>query len=329
ADFSAALIHGFARERFHILENLELFFPDRREDGEGLYLFEPYDPERIPVLLIHGIWSSPITFLELHNEIIGDPQLNTRFQVWSYLYPTGLSVWENAARLRRRLKALRHTLDPSGRDPAMRDMVVVGHSMGGLLARTLAQDSGDKVGSAFFNRPTSELGLPEELAQRLDEIFHFSPLDYLSRIIFVATPHRGSGYASSILGSLVSKLVDSPDFLQRELDWLIERRPEWVACRSSRLAELGDSVLDLEYDSVTIRVFQSLTWDPRIAIHTILGTTIADQIVPDTTDGIVDYSSGHLDQAISERIVPTGHAVHKHPLAIQEIRRILRKHATP
>ena len=169
----------------------------------------------------------------------------------------------------------------------------------------------------------------EELAQRLDEIFHFSPLDYLSRIIFVATPHRGSGYASSILGSLVSKLVDSPDFLQRELDWLIERRPEWVACRSSRLAELGDSVLDLEYDSVTIRVFQSLTWDPRIAIHTILGTTIADQIVPDTTDGIVDYSSGHLDQAISERIVPTGHAVHKHPLAIQEIRRILRKHATP
>ena len=60
--------------------------------------------------------------------------------------------------------------------------------------------------------------------------------------------------------------------------------------------------------------------------HTIIGDRGKGD-TPNSSDGVVPYSSSHLAGAESEVIVPDGHGGFKHPLAIQELRRILLLHA--
>ena len=66
---------------------------------------------------------------------------------------------------------------------------------------------------------------------------------------------------------------------------------------------------------------------PGVPFHSIMGDRgkggHPDHTRPMSSDGFVPYWSSHLDGAVGERIVPSGHNAHQHPEAIEEVRRIL------
>ena len=115
-----------------------------------IYLLDPYDPNKIPVLLVHGLQSTPVAFLNLVNAIRTDPELSRRYQVWTFLYGSGTPVMFNALTLRRELEKTVRALDPHDHDFATRHIVAIGHSMGGLMVHTLVSSTGDKLWRALF-----------------------------------------------------------------------------------------------------------------------------------------------------------------------------------
>ena len=63
--------------------------PGKYRERTGLYLLEPYDPEQIPVVFIHGLMSVPHMWVPTIKVINSDPELRGRFQFWVFAYPTG------------------------------------------------------------------------------------------------------------------------------------------------------------------------------------------------------------------------------------------------
>ena len=101
---------------------------------EKLYLMQPYDPDRIPLFMVHGLQSTAVSLSNLVNDLSADPVLHARYRIWLYHYPSGTPVLQNAAVLRRILKQILREIDPQGTDFATNQLVVLGHSMGGITA---------------------------------------------------------------------------------------------------------------------------------------------------------------------------------------------------
>ena len=111
---------------------VNLLHPDVRTTAE-IVLTQPYDPNKVPILLVHGLQSTPVTFLRLVTELESNPEIARQFQFWHFYYSTGTPVLLNALRLREQLGRTARIVDPGDDDFATHRIVVVGHSMGGLL----------------------------------------------------------------------------------------------------------------------------------------------------------------------------------------------------
>jgi hypothetical protein len=111
-----------------------LLNPGSADSLRGLFMLEPYDPNKIPVVMVHGLWSSPVTWMEMFNELRSFPEIRNQYQFWFYLYPTGQPFWISARQMREDLAEAQQDLDPERRTPALDQMVLVGHSMGGLVS---------------------------------------------------------------------------------------------------------------------------------------------------------------------------------------------------
>src|SRR5262249_10196995 len=111
------------------------FFSSEERIKSGIYFTQPYEYGRIPVVFIHGTFSSPVWWAEMWNTLRADPVLRKRYQFWNFVYNSGNSVTYSAARLRAELYRTMKQLDQEGKDPALNQMVLVGHSQGGLLAK--------------------------------------------------------------------------------------------------------------------------------------------------------------------------------------------------
>ena len=122
-----------------------------------IYLLDPYDPNKIPLLMVHGLQSTPVAFAGLVNSLRADPEIRSKYQVWQFYYASGTPVLVNAAALRDSLAETVHALDPQGHDAATKRIVVVGHSMGGVISHTLVSTSGDRVWRSVFRVSPSEL----------------------------------------------------------------------------------------------------------------------------------------------------------------------------
>ena len=281
----------------------------------GFHLTESYDPRRTPVICIHGLFSSPLAWADLTNEIWADPALRQRYQVWHYLYPTNRPALYSAMIMRRQLDELRKKLDPDGNDPAMKRAVVVSHSMGGLLAKSLVVEPGNAFWDAFFTRPISSLTLSENERHLLEEAFFWKPRPYVDRVIFCSVPFKGSTWAKSVVGLLGSKLVLVENRFERFFS-SVERknpgvlRPEYRSLAGHKITSL--SMLSPEDRST--EVFGRLKLIPGTASHVIIGSR--DLVVPPA-------SAARVPGARSFIKVPSGHGSFDDPTAIAEILRIL------
>ena len=117
--------------------------PGRFADQTGLVPLEPFRPDEIPVIFVHGLKSSPDAWIETINSLHTDPVLREKLQLMTYFYPTGFPVSYTAAGLRRSLNEFQEHYDPERRNPIMRRMIIIGHSMGGILSNYQIRTTGD------------------------------------------------------------------------------------------------------------------------------------------------------------------------------------------
>ncbi len=327
ADFTAAYGVLLSRTDLARVARRGVRSPAEVAERQGLYLLEPYDPERIPVVMVHGFYSSPLAWMELTNDLLGDAELRSRFQIWHSVYPTGLPFLYSGAALGRTVEHLIETFDPEGDDPATSSMVFIAHSLGGLVTRTLATDSGDRLWRSTFTVPLEEIEASDEDRAFLRDIFFLRPRPWLSRIIFVAVPQSGVPEASGPLGRILSSLVELPKNLSDRMSHITRVNSDVVSPEMAPYLEKGGptSVQSVDPSQPMMKVFIDLPIAPGIRFNTIAGNRGRPDVeVP--TDGYVPVAATHLDGARSERVVPSAHGAHSHPQGIAEIRRILREH---
>lgn len=142
ANFTSAYGLWLARSGFSVQALRTVLGRSRSLDAPHVYLMQPFDPNRRVIIMLHGLASSPEAWINVANDIMGDEALRQRYQVWQVYYPTNAPLAYNHAAIRSALTATFQHFDPSGATAASRDIVVVGHSMGGVLGRLLVSSSG-------------------------------------------------------------------------------------------------------------------------------------------------------------------------------------------
>ncbi len=294
-----------------------------RSDNPGLYMMSAYRPGRIPVVFVHGTASSPLRWAEMVNELANDPALRGRLQFWYFMYNTGNPILLSAAKLREALTAIVAEKDPEGRDPALRQMVVIGHSQGGLLTKLTVVDSGTRFWDKVSSEPIDDLNVRPETRALLREALFVEPLPFVKTVVFVATPHRGSFLARRSLAGLVTRLVTLPGRLVDaggDLFKALSADPTSQAIRS--LGRMPTSIDNMKPGSPFLTTLVELPIADGVAAHSIIAVR-GDGPPEDGNDGVVEYRSAHLEDVASERIVRSSHTVQGHPDAIAELRRIL------
>ena len=297
------------------------------QGGGALYTLTPYRPGRVPVVLIHGTASSPGRWADLVNELGADPRIAPRVQLWFFTYNTGLPILYSAGLLREMLEKTVAELDPQGADPAMRHMLLIGHSQGGLLAKLAVVDSGTKFWDNVSETPFAELHVSDDTRAILRRSMFMTPLPFVDRVVFVATPHRGSdvaGFLVERLRWLVAWALTLPPSLIRITGEVLVGSED-LRLRQQLRQGLPRSVDNMSPGNPGIKTLASLSLAPGVTAHSIIATKGGGSL-GNAGDGVVSYRSAHLDEAVSEVIVESGHSVQGNPEAIEEIRRILVQH---
>jgi len=302
--------------------------PDRPDPIMGLYMAQPYEPGKIPVVMVHGLWSSPMTWMEMFNDLRSQPEIRARYQFWFYLYPTGQPFWLSAAQLRRDLAEARRFLDPQHREPALDQMVLIGHSMGGLVARLQTLQSGDDYWRLVCKVPLEQLHADAETRRRLQETFFFLPNPSVRRVISFGTPYHGSTFSNHTTQWLLRKMIHLPQAILNSQQKLFRENAD--AFPEHSLLRIDTSIDSLSPESPILPVMLAGKKAPWVTYHNILGVMPKKwwtELLGGEGDGVVLRESAHLDDAVSEIIVPADHStLHAHPASVLEVRRILLEH---
>ena len=295
-----------------------------------IQLMQPYDPKRRTIVMLHGLASSPEAWINVANEVLGDEVLRRNYQIWQVYYPSNAPLALNLASIRAALLQTLEHVDPQGTAPASNDMVLIGHSMGGVLARLLVSSSGDDLWATVPALSTAAspraVAARENIRERLAPYLSFEPLPQATTAIFIAAPHRGTPFAGNRLARRIANLVTLPLAMLEhvgDISGLFSRPPgEGDDAAAERIPNSIDNLRDTD---PFVQAAAKLPINPQVRYHSIIGQAEADLPLADSSDGIVPYSSAHLPGAASERVLPSSHSVQEHPLAILEIRRILRE----
>jgi hypothetical protein len=274
-------------------------------------------------VLIHGTASSAGRWADLINDLLNDPMVHDRFQLWLFAYNTGNPVPLSALQLRTALEDAVKELDPDRRDRALRNIVLIGHSQGGLVAKMLVINPGSRLFDALSTKPLDQLKLSDESREMIRQALFVTPMPDVTRVIFIATPHRGSYLANWSLPRVIGRLVTLPlRVTQLGAELLSGNRD---ALRLGPDSVRFGSVYGMTPGSPFSTVIGSTPVAPTVVAHSIIAIT-GDGPVESGDDGVVEYSSAHIDEAASELIVRSGHSVQSNPRTVAEVRRILLLH---
>jgi len=295
-------------------------------DEAGIYRFEPVDPNRIPVIFVHGIKSSPSIWKNMVNRLRADEVVRDNYQFWSFSYPTGLPILYSGMRLRQELIKMQEIYNPDGTNTRMNQMVVIGHSMGGLVTELQVKDSGYAFWPEDRSRP-DDLGMKPSQAKILTDSVFFKAVPQISRAVFIATPHRGSDIAGTRVGEVLSRLISLPTELTGAVVALARLDPFFKEQLGVE-GHIPNSVDDLEPGSQFLIALRGIKFNRGLPIHSIIALGEKEQpgLLEDQNDGLVSYRSAHLKVADSEKTIQTNHRAPNHPEAISEVVRILRLH---
>lgn len=291
----------------------------------GIYPVQPYKQGLIPLVMVHGTMSSPVWWAEMLNTLMSDPQIRKHFQVWLYLYDSGKPVAFSALHLRETIDKQIMQCDPSGQDSALKNIVVMGHSQGGLLTRLTVVETGDTMIKAITGKTLNELELSPKELELVKQYAVFHPLPGVRRVIFISTPHRGSILAGSFARRMAARFIALPrEVVQTGTELLnISERFSLVGKVKSNMART--SIDSMAPDNPSLLAIAELPFPLDVKAHSIIAIK-GDEQPPDGDDGVVSYKSAHIDGVESELVVPYGHSCQMEPLVIEEVRRILIEH---
>ncbi len=325
ANFTAAYGVWLARSGFASQSIRSLLGREGGIQTPRVLLMQPYDPDRLVVVMLHGLASSPEAWINVANEVMGDEKLRRNYQVWEVYYPTNAPVAVNLANIRKALDATLRHYDPAGQARASHNMVLVGHSMGGVIARLLVSSSGDKLWSLIPLRPNLSAAKRDRFRKRLSRYLQFAPMPQVDRAVFLASPHRGTPYAQHRLARWIGNLIRLPVSVLKEMASITELvKSDGDEGSNAPLFRIPNSIDNLSDADPFIVATANLPISPRVHYHTIVGIYKEKGPLQDSSDGVVPYKSAHLDGADSELAIPSWHSVQETPAAILELRRILR-----
>ncbi|HTC26321.1 alpha/beta hydrolase [Dyella sp.] len=290
-------------------------------------LMQPYDPNRLTVIMLHGLASSPEAWINVVNEVMGDEQLRRTYQVWEVYYPTNQPVAANRLEISKALEETIHHFDPTGHAVASRHIVLIGHSMGGVIARLLVSSSDDKLWSVVPQRKDLTPEEKQKVRQLLAPYLQFEPMPQVTRAVFLAAPHRGTPVAQWKLARWIGNLIRLPVTLLEQSKNLTDAM-QGKTTSGDTPTRLPNSIDNLSNEDPFIKASSTLPISSNVPYHTIVGVYKLKGPLNDSDDGVVPYASAHLDGADSELAVPAWHNVQDTPQAIMELRRILRLHAS-
>lgn len=308
-------IAGFRRGDF------QLFGP--KQEAGALYFLSPYRPGRIPVVFVHGTASSPARWAEMVNELLGDPAIAGRYQFWFYIYNSGNPIFISAMHLRENLQRAVKELDPAGKDPALRQMVVIGHSQGGLLTKMTAVKSGTKFWDTISHDPFEKVKLSVGTKDLLKRSMFVEPLPFVKQLVFISTPHQGAYMAENIVGKIGRRFITLPATMTKVGMELIKLNP--VGAAGSAIS-IPTAIDNMSWSNPFLQTLYSLPIAPGVRAHSIIAVKGSGP-VEDGDDGVVMYSDAHIKGVDSELVVRSGHSCQSNPHAIEEVRRILYEHA--
>jgi pimeloyl-ACP methyl ester carboxylesterase len=308
-----------------------LLNPNDLQKKRGLYMLEPYDPNRIPVLMVHGLWSSPMTWMDMFNDLRSFPEIRERYQFWFYLYPSGQPFWISATQLRNDLAAMRDAFDPARRDRPMDEMVLVGHSMGGLVSRMQTIDSGDEFWKIVSDAPVAsadealaKMRGPAEDRNKLVGTLFFRPNQSVRRVVTIGTPHRGSEFANDYTRWLARKFIKLPTMAISTGNRLASENPRLF--KHTQLLTVANAIDSLAPESPIFPVMMRAKRSPGVKYHNIIGV-LDNSFTSGRGDGVVDYASATMNDVESELVVDAPHTtIHMIGKTIFEVRRILLEH---
>lgn len=294
----------------------------------GLYLIDDYDPDKTPIIMIHGLGSSPVIWARLSNAIMGDPDLHRRYQIWHIVYQTNAPLLVDRYRVQHYIDHAWATVDPDGHAPARQGVVLIGHSMGGVIARLLCAQSTPAVWNAAFAAPMESLHADPADLDALKNVFQFKPYPGVDEIIFLAAPQRGSPAASGLLGRLVGLLAwhnieELAGFMR-----IATQNPTAIQPALLSMLQTGhiSSIVSLQPDQPVTLADEKLMPAPGIRYDTIAG------VIPGLrppTDGFVPLSSALLPGSTTTLIIHSDHKVPAKAEAIADVLKILREHGKP
>ena len=320
ADFTAPIALGLSRERPDKIGFAAMLNPEKFAHTVRLIQVQPHDPKKIPVVFVHGLQDTPVAWVPMVNALWADPLLRRNYQVCVFSYPSGYPVQYSALLLRRELEAFDRTF------PNHRSIVLVGHSMGGIISRLMISDSeGDRLWRYFFGKPPAETKLSSEIKALLEEGLIFQPRPDVARVIFISTPHRGSLIAQNSIGRIGSNLIRKSVRYMNASSQILQASVVQEDPTVLKLNRLPNSIDTLSPNDPFVKEMNALPMAKRIPYHSIIGDRGRGD-TPNSSDGVVPYWSSHLDGAESEKIVPSGHGAEHSPQGIAEVLRILKEH---
>lgn len=297
----------------------------------GVYMLEPYDPNKIPVVMVHGLWSSPVTWTQMFNDLRAIPEIQNNYQFWFYSYATGQPFTISAGQMREDLANVRRELDPGNASQALNQMVLVGHSMGGLVSRMQVINSGTEFWNQVGQGSIDDLRGNQQAIARIRKTLFFDANPAVKRVVTIATPHQGSEFANATARWLSQKIISLPELATNEILKLAKENPEVLI--NPRILT-GTSIDSLAPTAPSFIALNNIAPQPSTRFHTIVGRLEKNNLLPFSqpsedlgSDGVVSVASALYKYAETNVFVPEEHSdIHFHPQCILEVRRILLEH---
>jgi pimeloyl-ACP methyl ester carboxylesterase len=285
---------------------------------------EPHRRDRIPVVFVHGTASNFSVWANMVNDLSSDPVIARNFDFWFFRYDSGQPILYSGMLLRHAITEAAAAFQSDSPDPCVQQMVVIGHSQGGLLVKLTAIHSGDRFWRNASSKPFEEVEFSDETRAILRDTMFVEPLPVVRRVVFIATPHRGSYLAGSgIVRRLAQRLITLPATVAKGGVDLLSAANS--VGREAGLQRLPTSIDNMWPGHPFITAISSLPVAPEVAAHSIIGV-VDDGPVEEGGDGVVKYASAHIDGVESELVVPYPHSMQSQPEVVAEVQRILRHH---
>ncbi len=291
-----------------------------------VYLMQPYDPNRRVIIMLHGLASSPEAWINVANEVLGDETLRKNYQVWQVYYPTNAPLAFNQHAIRKAIQDTLHAFDTEGKNRASQDVVLIGHSMGGVLARLLVSNSGDNFWDPMVKLYKLEGERKEKARKKLKNYVWFKPMPQASRAVFIASPHRGTPFAENRFSRWAAGVIKLPVSMLGRITEIAQLLVDPSSASGAPLTRPLNSISNLSDQDPFVRLAADLPISKAVPYHSIIGNDTPDLSLAQSSDGVVPYKSSHLAGAQSEKVIRSWHSVQETPEAIVEVRRILHTH---